>query len=82
MGVAGSERNAGAGNVKIPGDQDLRDAITVPEGAKLMLLMADDSIVSLYASRTAMANAAKRIFKRLLKAHRMAPGKMVKDKVE
>lgn len=36
-------------------EDDLRDALTVPEGAKMMILMADDSIVSLHASQTAMA---------------------------
>lgn len=40
-----------------PRDYELRDVIVVPEGARLLVLMADDTIVELPALREVRANA-------------------------
>lgn len=40
-----------------PTDEDLREALNVKEGAKLLVLMDDDSVVKLYADRDTRAKA-------------------------
>ncbi len=39
-----------------PSGEDLRTGLTIPEGAELLILMADRSIVSLYADKAVTAN--------------------------